>query len=74
MVNFSNPGLPLQLLRINKQVNEEATEILYGGHSFMFVIGPTARVRQIYIHPKVSVHVCTEKAYRAHYDCYRFFA
>lgn len=42
-----NPELPLELLRVNKQIHEEAAEALYGGNHFKFIIGPTARVRQM---------------------------
>lgn len=67
-----NPALPLQLLRVNKQVHQEAAETLYGGHRFKFVIGPTAQVRQkAYMYPSHQNHVCSEKLCRVHYDCYR---
>ena len=69
-----NPGLPLELLRLNKQVHEEAAEALYGGNHFQFIIGPTARVRQILLPSDGDQnYICGDRfcwIHRKHYKCY----
>lgn len=65
-----NPGLPLQILRVNRQVHEEAAETLYGGNRFRFVIGPTARVRQKRrLYRMDQDRVCGDKSCRIHSHC-----
>lgn len=67
-----NPGIPLQLLRVNKQIHEEAVETLYGGNRFSFIIGPTARVPQVcHRFPRERERVCGDESCRVHHDCYR---
>lgn len=67
-----NPGLPLQVLLVNKQIHEEAAETLYGGNRFKFVIGPTARVRQMWrLYLRYQDRICGDKTCRVHYNCYR---
>ena len=61
-----NPGLTLQVLRVNKQIHEEAAETLYGGNRFKFVIGPTAR-----LHLSYQVRICGDETCRVHYNCNR---
>ena len=66
-----NPGLPLELLRVNKQIHEEAAETLYGGNRFKFIVGPTARVRQMLgSQHGAQKHGCGDQFCRIHYKCY----
>lgn len=66
-----NPSLPLQVLRVNKQIHQEAAETLYGGNRFNFVIGPTARVcRYLRGHDRI----CGDKTCRVHYFCHKYLS
>lgn len=70
-----NPGLPLPLLLVNKQLHEEAAETLYGANRFKFVIGPTARVRQMWrLYLRYQDRICGDKTCRVHYNCYRHWS
>lgn len=62
-----NPGLPLELLRVDKQIHEEAAEAFYGGNRFIFIVGLTARVRRML---RPQTHMCGDQYCRIHYKCY----